>query len=88
MTCVSHFASTNAIFGLKCNLASCEDQNLNSRSLVFSKEESSAMRGKRGKKREKRKERKDKDGKKMCEARWSKVRCDFLLLQAFQVRSK
>ena len=39
------------------------------------------MRGKREKKREGRK-------KKTCEARWSKVGCDFLLLQAFQVRSK
>ena len=46
------------------------------------------MRGKREKKREKRKERKEKEGKKTCEARWSKVGCDFLLLQAFQVRSK
>ena len=40
------------------------------------------MRGKREKKRERMRE------KKTCEARWSKVRCDFLLLQAFQVRSK
>ena len=46
------------------------------------------MRGKREKKREKIKERKENEGKKMCEARWSKVGCDFLLLQAFQVRSK
>ena len=47
------------------------------------------MRGKREKIREKRKERKEKKGKKKtCEARWSKVGCDFLLLQAFQVRSK
>ena len=46
------------------------------------------MRGKREKKREKRKERKEKEEKKTCEARWSKVGCDFLLLQAFQVRSK
>ena len=46
------------------------------------------MRGKREKKREKRKERKEKEEKKTCEARWSKVRCDFLLLQAFQVSSK
>ena len=64
MTCVSHFASTNGIYELKCNLASCVDQNVNSRSLVCSKEESSAMRGKGEKKREKRKERKEKEGKK------------------------
>ena len=49
------------------------------------------MRGKREKKRKKRKERKKKGRKKKkktCEARWSKVGCDFLLLQAFQVSSK
>ena len=46
----------------------------------------------RGKKREEKIEKKGKkrEGrkKKTCEARWSKVGCDFLLLQAFQVRSK
>ena len=49
-------------------------------------------RGELGHERKKREEKREKKGKKRegrkkksCEARWSKVGCDFLLLQAFQV---
>ena len=83
MTCVSHFASTNEIYGLKCNLASCEDQKCKFKKLSLLKEESSSMRGKREKKREKRKERKEKEGKKkrvrQGGARWDVIFFSFEL---------